>query len=70
MLAGMLGMVTPLRADNPPVFLFEINSNAVSDGFKPGYVALDSSNNLYVTDSSSQGVVKFTAFGAYLTQWG
>ncbi len=70
LLVGWLALVTPLRADNPPTFLFEIDSSAVPGGFNPCGVALDSSNNVYVTDDLNNRVVKFTARGTYLTQWG
>jgi hypothetical protein len=33
LLAGLLAVVTPLRADNPPTYLFEIDAFAVSGGF-------------------------------------
>lgn len=70
LLAVLLTAVTPLRADNPPTFLFEIDSNAVPGGFSAFSVTLDSSNNIYVADSLSNRIVKFTAGGTYLTQWG
>jgi len=69
-MAGLLALVTPLRADNPPTYLFEIDSSAAPGGFEPNFVALDASNNVYVTDGLNRRVVKFTAGGAYLTQWG
>ena len=53
LLAGLLALVTPLRADNPPTYLFEIDSSAAPGGFEPNFVALDSSNNVYVTDSGN-----------------
>jgi DNA-binding beta-propeller fold protein YncE len=70
LLAGLLAVVTPLRADNPPTYLFQIDSAAVPGGFYPNYVALDSSNNVYVTDYYNDRVVKFASNGIYLTQWG
>ena len=33
LLAGLLALVTPLRADNPPTYLFQIDATAVSGGF-------------------------------------
>ena len=33
LLAGLLAVVTPLRADNPPTYWFEIDSSAVPGGF-------------------------------------
>ena len=73
LLAGLLALVTPLRADNPPAYLFQIDSSAVPSGFYPNFVALDSSNNIYVAESADyyiSCVVKLTAGGLYLTQWG
>jgi DNA-binding beta-propeller fold protein YncE len=71
LMAGLLAMVTPLRADNPPTYLFEIDASAVPGGsFIPEYLALDSSNNVYVTDVNNICIFKFTAFGEYLTKWG
>jgi DNA-binding beta-propeller fold protein YncE len=72
LLAGLLAVVTPLRADNPPTYLFQIDASAVPGGlgFSPSFVALDSSNNVYVTDDNGNRVVKFTVGGTYLTQWG
>jgi hypothetical protein len=67
-LVCLMALVTPLRADNPPTYLFQIDS--VPSGFSPGFVALDSSNNFYVTDYYNDRVVKLTAGGLYLTQWG
>ena len=62
-------MVTPLRADNPPTFLFEIDASAVPGGFNPYGVALDSSNNVYVADIGNSRIEKLTSSGNYLTQW-
>jgi DNA-binding beta-propeller fold protein YncE len=70
LLAGLLAVVTPLRADNPPTYLFEIDSSAAPGGFEPNFVALDASNNVYVTDGLNRRVVKFSGSGTYLTQWG
>ena len=70
LLAGLLAVVTPLHAQNPPTYLFEIDSSAVpGGGFSPALVALDSENNVYASDLSSR-IVKFSEGGAYLTQWG
>ena len=69
-LAGLLATVMPLRADNPPTYLFEIDSSAVPGGFTPIFVALDSSNNVYVTDEFNDRVVKLDKNNNYLTQWG
>ncbi len=73
LLAGLLAIVAPLRAESPPTFVFQIDSSAVLYGFSPGFVALDASNNVYVTDdlyNLNNRVVKFTAGGVYLSQWG
>ncbi len=70
LLAGWLALVTPLRADNPPTFVFQIDSSAVPGGFSPGDIALDSGNNVYVSDRSNNRIVKFGADGTYLAQWG
>src|ERR1039458_1866049 len=70
LLAGLLALVTPLRADNPPTYLFQIDSSAVPGGFDPGFVALDRSNNVYVVDYYNSRVLKFAGNGTYLTQWG
>src|ERR1039457_3791548 len=71
LLAGWLAMMTPLRADNPPTYLFQIDSNAVPGGleFYAVYVALDSSNSVYVSYEGS-GIVKFSASGTFLTHSG
>src|ERR1039458_8843982 len=70
MLAGLLALVTPLRAQNPPTYLFQIDSSAVSGGFRAGGVALDRSNNVYVTERANDRVLKFARNGTYLGQWG
>lgn len=70
LLAVLLVIVTPVRAEKPPTYLFEIDSNAVPGGFQPIAVALDSSNNLYVADEYNDRVEKFTGNENYLTQWG
>jgi DNA-binding beta-propeller fold protein YncE len=74
LLAALLALVTPLRAQNPPTYLFQIDSSAVPSGFSFNFVALDSSNNIYVTEPEDEDyyswVVKLTAGGLYLTQWG
>ena len=72
LLAALLALVTPLRADNPPTYLFEIDSSAVPGGaiFNPGFVALDSENNVYAGDGNNDRIVKFGGGGTYLTQWG
>ena len=67
---SLLAVVAPLRTNNPPTYLFEINAAAVPGGFYPNFVALDRSNNVYVTDAVSGRVEKFTSNGFYLTQWG
>ena len=69
LLAGWLALPSPLRADSPPTYLYEIDSSAVPGGFFPNYVALDSGNNVYVTDYNNNRVVKLAGNGTYLTQW-
>ncbi len=72
LLAGWLALVTPLRADNPPTYFFQIDSADVPGGlgFYPHFVALDSSNNVYVSDAANNRIVKFSGGGTLLTQWG
>jgi DNA-binding beta-propeller fold protein YncE len=53
-----------------PTYLYEIDSSVTPGGFSPNFVALDSSNNVYVTDFINNRVDKFTGIGTYLTQWG
>ena len=53
LLAGWLAVVTPLRADNPPTYWFQIDSIAVPGGFTPDSVALDGSNNVYIADDNT-----------------
>ena len=70
LLAGLLAMVTPLRADNPPTYLFQIDSSAVPGGFDSFFLTLDSNNNVYAGDTLKNRVLKFAGNGNYLTQWG
>ena len=70
LLAGWLAVVTPLHAQNPPTYLFQIDSSVVPGGFLPYFVALDSSKNVYVADRANDRVEKFDRGGNYLTQWG
>jgi DNA-binding beta-propeller fold protein YncE len=70
LLAGWLAMATPLRADNPPTYWFEIDLSAVAAGFGPIFLALDSGTNVYASGSSIGQIVKFSGDGTYLTQWG
>jgi len=68
----LLAVVAPLRADNPPTFLTQFGSAGGGNGQfdNPIGIAVDSSNNVYVTDVSNDRVQKFTSSGIYLTQWG
>jgi len=68
----LLASVTPLRAQNPPTYLFQWGSLGSGNGqFDYTYgVAVDSSNNVYVTDDVNNRVEKFDSNGNYLTQWG
>jgi hypothetical protein len=51
LLAGWLAVLLPLRSDTPPAFVLSIDVNSVPGGiFSPASVALDTSNNIYVTD--------------------
>jgi uncharacterized repeat protein (TIGR03803 family) len=71
LLAGLLAAVTPLRAANPPTFLFEIDYSAVHGAADEiASVALDSSNNIYLTDNEDSRVIKIARDGTFLTQWG
>ena len=61
----------------PPSFLLAWGSQGSGPGQlnAPFGVAVDSSGNVYVTDtygpkSSNSRVVKFTGSGAFITQWG
>ncbi|SPE58692.1 exported hypothetical protein [Verrucomicrobia bacterium] len=67
LLAGLPALLTPARADTPPTYLFQIDSSAfpAGAGFAPNFVALDASNNVYVTDTPNVRIVKFTALGTY-----
>jgi tripartite motif-containing protein 71 len=66
----LLAIATPLHAQNPPTYLFQIDSSAVPGGFAPYGVALDGSNDVYVADYGNNRIVKFDRDGNYLTQWG
>jgi DNA-binding beta-propeller fold protein YncE len=72
LLAGLLAMATPLRADNPPTYLTQWGSRDTGNGqFEfPMGIAMDSSDNIYVADSDNNRVEKFDRNGNYLTQWG
>jgi len=74
LLAGLPALVTPLRADNPPTFLFQWGSQGSGNGQfgEPTGIAVDSNNNVYVEDSgvANERVEKFDHNGNYLTQWG
>jgi DNA-binding beta-propeller fold protein YncE len=72
LLAGLPAMVTPLRADNPPTFLFQWGSGGNGNGQfdAPFGIGIDSSNNVYVADEGDNRVEKFDSNGNYLTQWG
>jgi DNA-binding beta-propeller fold protein YncE len=72
LLAGLLAAVTPLRADNPPTYLFQWGNYGAGNGQfnSPAGIAVDSSNNVYVVDANNNRVEKFTSNGNYLTQWG
>ena len=54
------------------LFVTKWGSFGFGDGQFTGLrgVAMDSSNNIYVTDSGNDRVQKFTSTGTYITQWG
>ena len=56
LLAALLALATPLRADNPPIYAFQWGGNGSGNGqfYYAEGVAVDSSNNVYVTDSIQQ----------------
>ncbi len=66
LLACLLVMAMDARADNPPTFLFQIDSSAVPGGFSPNAIALDTSNNLYVADYANNRILIGVAYG---TSW-
>jgi DNA-binding beta-propeller fold protein YncE len=67
---ALVALMTPLRADNPPTYWFQIDLSAVAAGFGPIFLALDSGTNVYASGSSIGQIVKFSGDGTYLTQWG
>src|ERR1039457_2438658 len=72
LMAGWPALVTPLRADNPPTYLFQWGSAGSGNGqfIYPYGIAVDSSNNVYVADTDNDRIEKFDSNGNYLTQWG
>jgi DNA-binding beta-propeller fold protein YncE len=72
LLAGLLASVTPLRADNPPTYLFQWGSQGTNNGQfdEPEGITIDSSFNIYVADFANNRIEKFDGNGNYLTQWG
>jgi DNA-binding beta-propeller fold protein YncE len=71
LLAGMLATALPLRADNPPTYLFQWGSGGSGNGQFDGAfgIGVDSSNNIYVADEENFRVEKFDSNGNYLRQW-
>jgi len=65
-------VVAPVNACNGCNFLLAWGSYGTGNGqFNNAFgVAVDKSGDVYVSDSYSQRVEKFTSTGAYLTQWG
>ena len=53
-----------------PFYALEMDASTVPLGFSPFGVALDSSNNLFVSDDNNNRVLKFAGNGTYLTQCG
>ena len=72
LLAVWLAPVPPLRADNPPTYVFEIDAPSTLAPFNPSHVALDSNHYVYVTDNwiGRDAVEKFDSNGNYVTHWG
>jgi DNA-binding beta-propeller fold protein YncE len=72
LLADLLAVATPLRADNPPAFLFQWGSQGTNNGqfATPFGVAIDSRANVYVTDINNVRIEKFDRNGNYLIHWG
>jgi len=60
----------PLRAENPPTYLYTITRSAIPGGFLTSYMSFDSSNNLYFTDMGNARVVKLDLSRNYVTSWG
>ena len=69
LLASWPAVVTPLHADNPPTYVFEIDASSVPGGFDTLCLALDGGNNVYASDVTRNRIVKFSS-GNYLAQWG
>src|ERR1700685_4185557 len=65
-------LVTPLRGDNPPTYLTQFGGAGSGNGQfeNPIGIAVDSSNNVYVTDVGNNRVEEFDRYGNYLAQWG
>ena len=50
-----------------PTFQWAVTSVV---GVNPGWVAVDSSGNVYLTDDNRNCIWKFTSNGTYITKWG
>ncbi len=58
--------------EQPPNFITKWGSRGTEDGqfFHPGAVAVDSSDNVYVADSTNHRIQKFDSDGTFITKWG
>ena len=63
---------TPLWADTPPTFSFQlgIDPPVPAQLSAPYGVAVDGAGNVYVVDVNLESVLKFDGSGNYITQWG
>src|SRR5262245_11668944 len=70
--ATMSLVAKPALAQVQLPYLFEWGGFGVEDGqfYNPAGVAVDNLGNAYVADSHNLRLQKFTASGAYLSQWG
>ncbi len=65
--AAWVTIPAPLRSANPPTYLYQIDLGA---GSTPGYIAVDGSNNVYITDYNHNTVLKYDPYGNRLARWG
>ena len=60
-------------SNHPPAYVLSFGNSSVDPANNlafPGGVAVDSSGNVYVSDTHHDRIRKFTAAGVYLSQWG